>query len=312
MEIIKDISKVQWNKTSITLGKFDGVHLGHRMLMENVLAAKQNGCIPTVFTFDKFPSQFLRKETVTSILVEEEKEKLLEDLGIERYVLFPFQEQTASMEPEEFVEEILVKIMKVHELYVGADFRFGKGRKGNIVLLEELSKKHGFLFRAVDKRMYHGAEVSSSRIRDCIVNGEMEDASAMLGMPYQITGEIIHGRSLGHTIGIPTINQAVPEGKILPRLGVYCAKVTVEEREYVGIANVGSKPTVQDALIYGVETHLFACREDLYGKQAKTELLHFVRPEQKFASVEDLRQQLEADKVTAAGYFRRNVNELSH
>ena len=95
MEIIKDISKVQWNKTSLTLGKFDGVHLGHRMLMENVLAAKKNGCTPTVFTFDKFPSQFLRKETVTSILVEEEKENLLEDLGIERYVLFPFQEQTA-------------------------------------------------------------------------------------------------------------------------------------------------------------------------------------------------------------------------
>ena len=100
MEIIKDITKVQWNNTSITLGKFDGVHLGHRMLMENVLAAKKNGCVPTVFTFDRFPSQFLRKEAVTSILVEEEKEQLLEELGIERYVLFPFHEQTASMEPE--------------------------------------------------------------------------------------------------------------------------------------------------------------------------------------------------------------------
>lgn len=303
MEIIKDITKVQWNNTSITLGKFDGVHLGHRMLMDNVLAAKKNGCTPTVFTFDKFPSQFLRKETVTSILVEEEKEKLLEELGIERYVLFPFQEQTASMEPEEFVEEILVKTMKVSELYVGADFRFGKGRKGNISLLETLSKEHVFLFRAVDKRMYKGAEVSSSRIRDCIINGEMEDAAEMLGMPYQINGEIIHGRSLGHTIGIPTINQAVPEGKILPKLGVYCARVTVGDKEYAGIANVGSKPTVQDEKIYGVETHLFACREDLYGKQAKTELLHFVRPEQKFASVEELRQQLESDKVTAAKYF---------
>lgn len=303
MEIIKDISNVQWNNTSITLGKFDGVHLGHRMLMDNVLAAKKNGCTPTVFTFDKFPSQFLRKETVTSILVEEEKEKLLEDLGIERYVLFPFHEKTASMEPEEFVEEILVKTMKVSELYVGADFRFGKGRKGNAAMLLELSKKYGFVFRAVDKRMYKGAEVSSSRIRDCIVNGEMEDATVMLGMPYQITGEIIHGRSLGHTIGIPTINQAVPEGKILPKLGVYCARVTVDEKEYVGIANVGSKPTVQDEKIYGVETHLFACDEDLYGRNAKTELLHFVRAEQKFASVEDLRRQLEADKVTAAGYF---------
>ena len=303
MEIIKDITKVQWNKTSVTLGKFDGVHLGHRMLMENVLGAVADGCTPTVFTFDKFPSQFLRRETVTSILIEEEKEQLLENLGIERYVLFPFHEKTASMEPEEFVEEILVKTMKVQQLFVGADFRFGKGRRGNAALLEELSQKHGFSFRAVDKRMYKGAEVSSSRIRDCIVNGEMEDVTFMLGMPYQITGEILHGRSLGHKLGVPTINQSVPEGKILPRLGVYCARVMVEGREYAGIANVGSKPTVQEEKIYGVETHLFSCSEDLYGKQAKTELLHFVRPEQKFASVEELRQQLMEDKATAAGYF---------
>jgi len=307
MEIIKDITKVQWNKTSITLGKFDGVHLGHRMLMENVLDGAKNGCTPTVFTFDKFPSKFLRQEAMESILTEEEKEQVLDQLGMERYVLFPFQEKTASMEPEEFVEEILVNVLKVKELFVGADFRFGKGRKGNAALLETLAKKHGFLFRAVDKRMYHGAEVSSSRIRDCIVNGEMEDVTAMLGMPYRISGEIIHGRSLGHTIGIPTINQAVPEEKILPKLGVYCAKVTVEDKIYYGIANVGSKPTVQDAIIYGVETHLFSCDEDLYGKHAKTELLHFVRPEQKFASVEDLRKQLEEDKTVGRQYFNASL-----
>ena len=303
MEIIKDIYKIQWNKTSVTLGKFDGVHLGHRMLMENVIAAKKNGCIPTVFTFDKFPSQFLRREEVASILVEDEKEQLLENLGIERYVLFPFHEQTASMEPEEFVEEILVKTMKVQELFVGADFRFGKGRKGNVSMLEKLSEKYHFVFKAVDKRMYHGAEVSSSRIRDCILNGEMEDANAMLGMPYYISGEIVHGRSLGHTIGVPTINQHIPEGKILPKLGVYCARVTVNENIYEGIANVGCKPTVQNDTVYGVETHLFHCNEDLYGKTAKTELLSFIRPEQKFSSVEELRIQLESDKLTGRNFF---------
>lgn len=303
MEIIKDINKIQWNKTSVTLGKFDGVHLGHRMLMENVIAGKKDGCIPTVFTFDKFPSQFLRQETVTSILIEEEKEQLLEDLGIERYVLFPFHQQTASMEPEEFVEEILVKTMKVQELFVGADFRFGKGRRGNAALLEQLSKKHGFLFKAVDKRMYKGAEVSSSRIRECILNGEMEDANTMLGMPYYISGEIVHGRSLGHKIGVPTINQRIPEGKILPKLGVYCARVTVDGKVYEGIANVGSKPTVQEEKIYGVETHLFNCNENLYGKVAKTELLSFLRPEKKFSSIEELQCQLELDIQTGKSFF---------
>ena len=303
MEIIKDINKIQWNKTSVTLGKFDGVHLGHRMLMENVIAGKKDGCIPTVFTFDKFPSQVLRQETVTSILIEEEKEQLLEDLGIERYVLFPFHQQTASMEPEEFVEEILVKTMKVQELFVGADFRFGKGRRGNAALLEQLSKTYGFLFKAVDKRMYKGAEVSSSRIRECILNGEMEDANSMLGMPYYISGEIIHGRSLGHKIGVPTTNQRLPEGKILPKAGVYCARVMVEGQVYNGISNVGCKPTVQEEKIFGVETHLYNCNENLYGKVAKTELLSFLRPEKKFSSIEELQCQLELDKQTGKSFF---------
>lgn len=303
MEIINNIHQAQWNNTSVTLGKFDGVHLGHRMLMEKVLKAKEHGCTPAVFTFDKFPAQFLRKETMTSILTETEKEELLSELGIEQYVLFPFHEKTALMEPEEFVEEILVKTMKVKELFVGADFRFGKGRRGNTALLKQLSKKHGFLFEAVEKRMYQGAEISSSRIRDCISNGEMEEVSAMLGIPFRISGEIIHGRNLGHTIGVPTINQKIPKGKILPKLGVYCARVTVEGKVYSGIANVGYKPTVQEEKIYGVETHLLNCNENLYGKNAKTELLTFIRPEQKFVSVEELRVRLQEDIKAAHSFF---------
>lgn len=303
MEIVKDINQVQWNKTSVTLGKFDGVHLGHRMLMDKVLEAEQDGCVPTVFTFDKFPSQVLLHQEMNSIQLEEEKQQLLEQLGIQRYVLFPFHEQTASMEPEEFVEKILVKTMNVKHLYVGTDFRFGKGRRGDAVLLEKLAKQFDFMFEAVEKRVYQGAEVSSTRIRDCITKGQMEDVTAMLGMPYRLSGEVIHGRSLGHTIGVPTINQTIPEGKIMPLCGVYCARVTIDGREYQGIANVGSKPTVQETLIYGLETHLFDCNEDLYGKQVTTELLHFVRPEQKFASVEVLQKQLEHDKTLGRRYF---------
>ena len=303
MEIIKDINQIQWNKTSVTLGKFDGVHLGHRMLMDKVLEAEQDGCVSTVFTFDKFPSQVLRHQRMTSILLEEEKQQLLEQLGIQRYVLFPFHEKTAAMEPEQFVEEILVKTMKVKHLYVGMDFRFGKGRRGDAALLETLAKQYDFAFEAVKKRLYQGEEVSSTRIRDCIIKGKMEDVTAMLGMPYRLSGEIIHGRSLGHKIGVPTINQTIPEGKIMPLCGVYCAKVTVDEKEYMGIANVGSKPTVQELPVYGLETHLFDCNEDLYGKQVTTELLHFVRPEQKFSSVEELREQLEKDKQYGRAYF---------
>lgn len=303
MEIIKDINQIQWNKTSITLGKFDGVHLGHRMLMDKVVKAENDGCVSTVFTFDKFPAQVLKHQPVTSILLEEEKQQLLARLGIQRYVLFPFHEKTASMEPEEFVEEILVNTMKVTHLYVGTDFRFGKGRRGDVELLEKLAKQFEFHFEAVQKRVYQGEEVSSTRIRSCITKGQMENATAMLGMPYRMSGEVVHGRNLGHKIGVPTLNQTIPEGKIMPLCGVYCARVTIDEREYQGIANVGSKPTVQKQLIYGLETHLFDCNEDLYGKQVTTELLHFVRPEQKFCSVEELRKQLENDKQYGKIYF---------
>ena len=303
MEIIKDINQIQWNKTSVTLGKFDGVHLGHQLLIDRVMKAEAEGCTSTVFTFDRFPSQVLLHQKMTSILLEEEKQRLLKSLGIQRYVLFPFHEQTASMEPEEFVEEILVKTMKVKHLYVGTDFRFGKGRKGDVSLLEKMAKRHDFFFEAVEKRMYDGAEVSSTRIRDCITKGQMEAVTAMLGMPYRLSGEIIHGRSLGHRIGVPTINQVVPEGKIMPLFGVYCARVTVDNKTYYGIANVGSKPTVQEEPVYGLETHLFNCNDDLYGKQATTELLHFVRPEQKFASIELLQAQLEKDRQYGRQYF---------
>lgn len=304
MEIIRDLSQVQWNKTSITLGKFDGVHTGHRMLIDKVLEAEGEGCTPTVFTFDRFPSQFLLHQSMTSIFLEEEKQNVLRELGIKRYILFPFHEKTAAMEPEEFVKEILVDTMKVAKLYVGTDFRFGKGRKGDATLLKELSEKYGFYFEVINKRLYQDREVSSTRIREAITKGEMEAVTEMLGMPYQLSGEVIHGKNLGHKIGIPTINQSLPEGKIMPALGVYCARVTIDGTVYNGIANVGSKPTVQEEVIYGLETHLFDCNADLYGKHAKTELLHFIRPEQKFSGLEGLMQQLDSDKLYGRSYFK--------
>lgn len=303
MEIIKDITQITWNKTAITLGKFDGVHLGHQKLIKKIVDAGRNECISTVVTFDRFPSQVLMHQPVQSIVTEKEKEDILRQFGVKRYVLFPFDEKTASMEPEEFVEKILVNTMKAHEIYVGSDFRFGKGRKGDIGLLETLSKQYGFHFQAIQKQMFQGREVSSTRIRDCILQGNLKDANAMLGMPFCICAEVIHGNRLGRTIGVPTINQSFPEEKILPKPGVYCAKVSINGKSYVGVANVGRKPTVQETMNYGVETHLFQCNENLYGCHAKTELLHFVRPEQKFDSIASLTRQLKEDINAGREFF---------
>ena len=307
MEIIRDITKSQWNSTSLTIGKFDGVHSGHQILMQKVLQDGKQGYTNTVFTFDKFPSQLLSHQSSPSIVTEEEKQEFLETLGIERYILFPFHAQTASMEPEQFVKEILVECMKVKKMYVGSDFRFGKNRAGDISLLRKLSQVYDFEFEAVEKRQFQQADISSTRIRECIRQGQIEEVTSMLGRPYQLSGEIIHGNNLGHTIGIPTINQSFPIGKVMPALGVYCSRVTIDGKVYFGITNIGSKPTVQDYLVYGIETHLFHCNEDLYGKQATTELLCFVRPEQKFASLNDLMQQLEKDKLFGRNYIQSQI-----
>lgn len=311
MEIIRDITKSQWNRTSLTIGKFDGVHLGHQTLIQKVLQDGKEGYTTTVFTFDKFPSQLLSHQSSPSIITEEEKQTFLSKLGVECYILFPFHKQTASMEPEQFVKEILLQHMKVKKLYVGSDFRFGKNRAGDISLLEKLSKVYEFEFETVEKKQFQNLDISSTRIRECIRQGQIEEVTAMLGRPYELSGEIVHGNNLGHKIGIPTINQTFPIGKVMPALGVYCSRVTIDNQVYYGITNIGSKPTVQDYLVYGIETHLFDCNENLYGKQATTQLLHFVRPEQKFSSLDTLMQQLEKDKLFGRNYMNSFVlNEV--
>ncbi len=311
MKIIRDITKSQWNRTSLTIGKFDGVHLGHQTLIQKVLQDGKKGYTTMVFTFDKFPSQLLSHQSSPSIITEEEKQTFLNKLGVECYILFPFHKQTASMEPEQFVKEILLYHMKVKKLYVGSDFRFGKNRAGDISLLEKLSKVYEFEFETVEKKQFQNLDISSTRIRECIRQGQIEEVTAMLGRPYELSGEIVHGNNLGHKIGIPTINQTFPIGKVMPALGVYCSRVMIDNKVYYGITNIGSKPTVQDYLVYGIETHLFDCNENLYGKQATTQLLHFVRPEQKFSSLDTLMQQLEKDKLFGRNYINSFVlNEV--
>ncbi len=304
MQIIKDLTKLNYEAAAVTIGKFDGVHIGHRKLVDKVLSAKVQGAESVFFTFDKGEGQKLLHRNSAIILTEEEKQNYLCRLGMDAYVLFPFSKEVLSMEPEQFVKDILVGRLHMKYMFVGKDFRFGKKRSGDVALLSELAKKYGFTFEAIEKETYAGDIVSSTRIRTAIAEGEPEQAAKMLGYPYFISGEIVHGNHLGHSMGIPTINQEIPAEKIMPAIGVYCARVTIEGKIYQGIANVGCKPTVQKKEVYNIETHLFDCEEDLYGKQAKTELLHHVRREQKFASLEALIQQLEQDKIYGRNYFK--------
>ena len=282
MNYIKDIDTFQAEKDSVvTLGKFDGVHRGHRKLISRVLEiAEVQGLEPAVFTFDVSPQAAL---------------------GIRLLVECHFS-ALRDMEAEAFVQSVLAGKMRARHFVVGPDFRFGKGRRGTPEFLKDMGKSLGFQVDILEKEMDRGREIASSYIREELLEGRIEKVNELLGYPYFITGEVIHGRHLGHKLGFPTINQVPPEEKILPPRGVYASRIHVEGAVYRGVSNLGCKPTVHGEY-EGLETYLFQCDRDLYGKTAKVELLRFLRPERKFPSVEDLKEQLKCDVKAAEQIF---------
>ena len=229
---------------------------------------------------------------------EQEKRDLLQRLGVEREVLFPFREETKSMTPEAFIQEILVERMDAKLICVGEDFRFGCGRRGNVEMLDEYASKYGYELCVFPKICEDGEVISSTRIRRELAEGKIETANRLLGDPYFVSGEVVHGNALGRTIGMPTANLVPGSQKLLPVYGVYASRVEVDGKIYAGVTNVGVKPTV-GASQANVETTLLHFDGDLYGKQMKVYFLYFLRPEQRFESLDALKAQMAYDKKRA-------------
>jgi riboflavin kinase/FMN adenylyltransferase len=206
------------------------------------------------------------------------------------------------MEPEEFISEILVKKLRASYIVVGTDFRFGHHRHGDVQLLHDLQEKYNYTVRIIEKECYGDREISSTYVREALSKAEMELVSALLGYDYPVRGVIEHGKQLGRTIGMPTINLIPAEKKLLPPHGVYFSHAVIDGRTYNGVTNIGSKPTVDGSFV-GVETYLFGTEEDLYGREAEIRLLSFRRPEMKFASVEELKARMESDIQAGREYF---------
>ena len=293
MKYITGTLDFQLNSRSvITLGKFDGLHRGHMKLIKRTLDLRSEGNEAVVFAFD-----------IETLLTNEERKDILEEIGIDCLVECPFVSKIMNMTPEEFVKEVLVGQLKALHIVVGTDFRFGYKRMGDMQMLKELGEKYGFTVEVLEK-VYDGKrEISSTYIREEIEKGNIEKANELLGYPYFVTGEIIKGRQLGSTIGIPTINQALAPSKQLLPYGVYTSKTVVAGKEYKSVTDIGVKPTVNGTAA-GVETNLFNCDEDLYGLMAKVSLYHFQRTEVKFASMEELKEQLEKDVKKAQQYWQ--------
>lgn len=291
-------------RSAVTLGKFDGLHRGHEKLIRRVLRLKEKGFETVVFTFDVSPLVKLGNRIRRTILTNEERAGILEEQGLDCLIECPFIPEVIRMEPEDFIREVLAVQLRAAWVIVGPDFRFGHDRKGDVRLLEEMGKQYGFQVEVLEKETIEGRAISSTWIRESLREGNMERVNELLGYPYFVRKEVVHGRQLGRTLGMPTINQIPEDGKLLPPFGVYASRTTVGGETYFGISNVGVKPTVEVPFA-GVETYLFGCSRDLYGLEACVEFYHFVRPECKFDSVEELREQIRRDARTGEAYFQK-------
>ncbi len=296
MQIITRLDELNINdKTAIAIGKFDGIHLGHKKLLKHILDQKQDGLKATVFTFEPSPEEFFVGHPVKQLFTRNEKRRAFEEMGIDILVEFPLTALTATTPPDDFVKTILVEDLKADYIAAGTDVSFGDKGRGDQYLLKNMSKELGFELVLIDKVMLDGAEVSSTRVRNQIADGDMVMAQRLLGSCYSVSGMVEHGNHLGHTIGIPTVNILPPAGKLLPPFGVYSSIVVIDGEEYTGMTNIGRKPTVSSNNQVGVETYIYDFDRDVYGKTIEVKLLKFKRPEMKFASVDELKAQMEKD-----------------
>lgn len=309
MRCIKEIEKIRSEgQTAVTLGKFDGFHRGHQKLLFKLNEAKKQGCRSVIFTFDTPPKAYINGEPPKALLSRREKCDLAEKMQADWLIVCPFTDEIRNMTAEQFVKEILADRLCAKHIVAGVDFRFGHQRSGDVEVLHKLSREYGYELSVIKKERDQGQVISSTLIRERLAAGDMERVNRLLGYPFHVTGEIIHGAQLGRTIGMPTINLRPEDDKLLPPNGVYASTVELEGKLYAGVTNIGYKPTVSGAHICGVETYLLDASGDFYGKTAQVRFYRYQRPEQKFGSVEELTAQMHRDAEQARNAMGEILN----
>lgn len=307
MEFIRKTLDFQVEEpTAVTLGKFDGLHRGHDLLMQTVLEYSKNYDLASVaFTFDIPPRNKVEEIVANVLTTNDEKQYIFEKRGIDYLIECPFTTEVMSMEPKDFIAWIS-KALHMKYVVVGDDFRFGHKRAGDFHTLQEYEGLYGYKTIVIDKLKDSNRDISSTYVREKISDGNIQKANELLGYKYFIKSEILHGRKLGRTIGVPTINMILPPHKLLPPNGVYVTEVLVEGKNYMGVTNIGYKPTVSEERIIGVETYIDDFDKDVYGEKIVVSFIQFIRPEQKFNSIEELRAQMQSDiEVSRKVYMQR-------
>lgn len=296
MEIITDLRNCELHmETAVAIGKFDGLHRGHRRLLQEILVKKAAGLKACVFTFDPSPAVFFGLADGKELMTKEEKRKALQEMGVDVLVEYPMNPENAAVAPEIFVKELLADALHVKFIAAGTDVSFGAKGAGNARLLEKCAKELGYELKVIDKVTLAGTEISSSLVRKEVESGNMEYVTALLGAPYTISGAVMHGKALGRKLGMPTMNLLPPKVKLLPPLGVYYSQVHYEGKIYPAISNVGYKPTVSQEPVLGVETYLYDFDKEIYGEDISVSLLAFKRAEMRFASVDELQERMQQD-----------------
>ncbi|MFT3743770.1 MAG: bifunctional riboflavin kinase/FAD synthetase [Pyrinomonadaceae bacterium] len=301
--------------TVLTLGVFDGLHLGHQAIMRKVVErAKAVEAAATAITFDPHPRAVLHPDTAPPMLQTlDQRLANLEVLGIEQTIVIPFTREFACQPAENFLADIIHDRLQAKEVYLGKGFAFGKDRGGNIELLRGMSEKLGFVADEVDEVQLRGMRISSSKIRRLLAEGYVNLARRMLGRPYGVEGVIIRGNRRGHTIGFPTANLK-PHNRVIPRYGVYATATLIDGSWRKSITNIGVRPTFENDAEPSIETFVFDFEGDLYGDVLRVRFLHRIRDERKFSGIEELKAQIEKDSNRARNYFRhqgvKNMLEL--
>jgi riboflavin kinase/FMN adenylyltransferase len=293
------------NKTIVTLGTFDGVHIGHKKIIEKLIQNSSNcECESLVLTFFPHPRMILQDSQEIKLLnTIEERIQLLEASGLDNLVIHPFDQEFSRLTAEEFVSTVLVDQFNVKKIIIGYDHRFGRNRTADIHDLIEFGKKYEFEVEQISAQEIDEVSVSSTKIRKALMEGNVALANEYLGYAYLLTGTIVKGKGIGRTINFPTANLKIEESyKLIPKNGVYIIQSTLNNRLVFGMMNIGYNPTVNGEG-QSIEIHFFDFKENLYTKKIQIQVLKRIRDEEKFDSLEQLTEQLEKDKSTALNYI---------
>lgn len=292
--------------TVLTLGVFDGLHLGHQLIMKTVVErARAINAVPTVITFEPHPRAVLHPESAPPLLQTlDQKIEAMGVLGIEQTIVIHFDQAFSQIRAEDFLRDVVVDRLQAKEVYLGRGFFFGHNREGNIELLRRVSERLGFFADEVPEVRLRGTRIGSTRIRELLSEGHVNLARRMLGRPYGVEGPVVRGAARGQGIGFPTAN-IHPHNRVIPKRGVYVTATLIDGQWRRSVTNIGVRPTFGDVTAPSVETFVMSWSGDLYGDVVRVRFLHRLRDEKKFGSVEELKSQIASDVFRAERFFKR-------